>query len=275
MPAQALDAPTLAPPPLDPVPTARHREGALTLMRHALGGPGAAARKLTRLVLGLATYLDGRRIRARLARLEALGHVPRVPTRIQLAVGSIDMLRFWISPAAADYYAQQGIGYGLHQVLRFLDDPLSLTDPLGFLSARDTIIGHLMQVVHANPVYDLQLLESFPDGLDALEEQLEQMLAGTHPRAASIGAIVEEPDYHARLLAFVRDWRRDPETAPLMRSNVSASGEWRALEQTFGQLPTTIRYFASLPTTLTGAARHLRRVRSFPGLPPAEVPSAC
>ena len=70
------------------------------------------------------------------------------------------MLRFWISPNAADYYRSRGIGYGLHQVLRVLDDPLSMTNPLGFLSERDVVVGHLMQVVHANPVYDLELLES-------------------------------------------------------------------------------------------------------------------
>jgi len=33
------------------------------------------------------------------------------------------------------------------------------------------------------------------------------MIAGTHPRARSIGAIIEEPDYHARLLEYVREFR--------------------------------------------------------------------
>ena len=32
-----------------------------------------------------------------------------------------------------------------------------------------------MQVVHLNPVYDLQLLQMFPDGLDELEAQVAAM----------------------------------------------------------------------------------------------------
>ena len=76
----------------------------------------------------------------------------------QLFAGAIDMLRFWISPASADYYRSIGIDYAFHQVLRFLDEPASLGDPIGLFSTRDAIIGHLMQVVHANPRYDLELL---------------------------------------------------------------------------------------------------------------------
>jgi hypothetical protein len=181
-----------------------------------------------------------------------------------MVVGSVDMLRFWISPASAQYYRQIGIDYGFHQLLRFLDEPASLADPVGFFSTREGIIGHLMQVVHANPVYDLQLLRMFDDGLDGLEAELEAMLAGTHPRAGSIGAIVEEPDYHARLLAFVRAWRRDPSVPPMLRSNIEAGG-FGPIERTFGNLPGAMRYFRSLPGDAVGAARHLLTVRAFPG----------
>ena len=80
--------------------------------------------------------------------------------------------------------AAQGISFGFHQLLRVLDDPVSMIDPTGFLSERDTMIGHLMQVTHLNPIYDVQLLQAFPDGLDELERQLEAMLAGRHPRRA-------------------------------------------------------------------------------------------
>jgi hypothetical protein len=219
--------------------------------------------KLTRLAGGLWGYTRGRLLRERLVRLQELGHVEAAPTRVQLLVGSLDMLRFWISPAAADYYEQMGINYWFHTLLRFLDDPLSLTDPVGFLSSRDAIVGHLMQVVHANPVYDLQLLESLPDGLDSLVEQLESMLDGTHPRAASIGAIVEEPDYHRDLLEYVRRWRDDRQTPDFVRSNV-AEGSWDELAQVFGSLTGSMRYFCSLPTTLRGALQHLIRVREFP-----------
>lgn len=244
--------------------TSRRRAGTLALLRQAAGGPRALAGKLGRLARGLSTYLDGPELERRMRRLQALGHLDQLPTRVQLVVGSVDMLRFWIVPASDDYYRQLGISNALHQVLRFLDEPLSLTDPVGLLSSRDAVIGHLMQVVHANPTYDLQLLEMFDDGLDQLELQLEQMLAGTHPRAASIGAIVEEPDYHARLLAHVRAWRADRDAPPLLRSNVAADPAWSALERTFGALPSSMRYFCRMPTTLRGAVRHLLSVRRFP-----------
>jgi hypothetical protein len=228
------------------------------------------AAKVRRLARALSAYADADALDARLSRLQSLGYIERTPTRLQLVVGSIDMLRFWIHPAAADYYADKGIDYTFHQVLRFLDEPASMIDPTGFLSSRDNIIGHLMQVVHANPAYDLQLLESHERGLDELEDQLEQMIAGTHPRAESILAVVEEREYHARLLKFVREYvdHRDAD-APL-RDNVAKDPRWRELEQTFGTLPRAMRYFASLPSTPRAAAWHLLTVRTFTPPPAGE-----
>jgi hypothetical protein len=244
--------------------TARLRERPLTLIRRSLGGPSEVRGKLARLAEIAAGYLDARGLDARLEQLRASGFIERVPSRPQLVAGSIDMLRFWISPAAADYYRAQGINYGFHQLLRFLDEPASLGDPVGFFSTRDGIIGHLMQVVHANPVYDLQLLGMFRDGLDELEAQLEAMMAGTHPRAQAIGAIVEEADYHARLLEFVRAWRKDPTIPPLLRGNVESSEKYNELQKVFGSLTAAMRYFTRLPGDWLGALRHVVSVRDFP-----------
>ena len=247
--------------------THRGRASAWTLIREAAGSPRDVVRKARAFVRGLFAYLDHGQTLARLERLKELGHIDQIPSRIQRVVGSADMLRFWISPNAADYYQSRGIGYGLHQVLRVLDDPLSMSDPLGFLSERDVIVGHLMQVVHANPVYDLQLLESYDGGIDELVLQLREMVAGRHPRQESIGAIVEEGDYHARLLDYTLRWRTDPATESMQRENVLQSPHWSALDATFGSLPTAIAYMCTLPTTWRGAFRHLLTVRSFPGLP--------
>jgi hypothetical protein len=244
--------------------TQRLTASPIRLLRQAAGTPREMAAKVRRLASALAQYADGPALDARLRRLRELGHIERVPTRMQLVVGSIDMLRFWISPAAADYYASKGIDYTFHQVLRLLDDPSSMVDPTGFLSTRDSIIGHLMQVVHANPAYDLQLLESHEGGLEALEAQVEQMIAGTHPRAASIGAIVEEPDYHARLLGFVRDYRTHRDADAPIRDNVAADPRLRELERTFGTLPRAMAYFAQLPETALAGALHVLTVRELP-----------
>jgi hypothetical protein len=242
---------------------ARLREPALRLLRRAAGRPAELRGKLARLGTVLARALDGHTLEARLDELERRGVAARRPTKLQVFVGGVDMLRFWIVPAAADYYGKQGINFRFHQLLRFVEEPASLVDPVGLFSARDGIIAHLLQVVHANPVYDLELLEMFPDGLDELERQIAAMLDGTHPRAAAIGAIVEEKDYHGKLQSFVRDWRRDPTVPPLVRSNIAANPAFAAVERTFGTLRGAMRYFAALPERPLAALRHLLFASEF------------
>jgi hypothetical protein len=236
------------------------------LVAQTAGTPTELLDKGRRLRTALRQYGDAPELARRLARLAERGYLDQlaVPTRLQLVVGAIDMLRFWISPAAAQYYADRGIHYGFHQLLRVLDDPASMIDPTGLLSDQDVIIGHLMQVVHANPCYDLQLLEAHDDGLAELERQVRAIIAGAHPRTASIRAIVEEPDYHQRLLDYVVAYRSDRTAAAPIRANVAADPHWGPIERTFGSLPTTLEYFAKMPKTLAAAARHLIEVRTFP-----------
>lgn len=236
------------------------------LVADAIGGPAAVGGKLRRLARTLRLWLDPGEVRGRLAELERRGFIDRQPSRWQIAFGGIDMLRFVIEPAARDYYRQQGISFGFHQLLRVLDDPVSMIDPTGFLSERDTIIGHVMQVVHLNPVYDLQLLQMFPDGLDELERQVAEMVAGTHPRHRTIGAIVEDPTYHARLLEYVRRYRLDPGTPPLVRAEQTLREDpvFAAAERTFATLPGFIEYCNRLPDGFVTLLRRARAVKRFP-----------
>lgn len=245
--------------------TDRLREPPLRLLRRALGDRPTRHAKFRRLLGSLRHYGDERHVLPRMRQLQASGWIDEIPTRLQRITGAIDMLRFFIVPCAADYYQSRGINFYFHTLLRFLDDPASLTDPTGFNSERDTIIGHVLQVVHANPDYDLQLLASFPDGLQAMEDQVEQILAGTHPRTASILATVEDSNYHARLLEHVRAFRARPLGAPqLLRDNVRDDPHFHRLERTFGELPSAMRYFSRLPRDLPGAIRHVLFVRQFP-----------
>jgi hypothetical protein len=201
-----------------------------------------------------------------MAALEARGLVSGRPSRAQILFGGLDMLRFVITPAARDYYRQKQISFAFHQCLRVLDDPMSMVDPTGLLSDRDTIIGHVMQVVHLNPIYDLELLQMFPDGLEDLERQVEQMVAGTHPRQRTIGAIVEEPDYHARLLDYVRRYRRDASTPQLVRRDQTLRSDptFAVAERTFATLPGFLAYCRRLPRSPLALARRLLAVRAFP-----------
>ncbi|MSP74062.1 MAG: hypothetical protein EXR76_18170 [Myxococcales bacterium] len=250
---------------MDPRTTAPLRRTAapLTLALRAAGPPSMWVGKTSRLALAVAAYGQTAETRRRLRRLAAMGVIHEIPTSVQLTVGAIDMMRFWIAPAAAQYYGQKELSFTFHQVLRFLDEPASLTDPLGLLSTRDSIIGHLMQVVHASALYDLQLLTMFDDGLDGLEAQLIDLIEGRHARSVSIAAIIEESDYHARLLGYVRTYRMDPTGPSLRRSNVEDDPRFAALEETFGSMTDAFDYFTTLPTSVRGAVSHLRSVKVF------------
>lgn len=246
--------------------TLRMTASPLTLLRTALGGPREIAGKLRRVARTARLYLSPTEIDARLATLEERGFIDQRPTRLQILFGGLDMVRFVIEPAARDYYTQRGISFGFHQVLRALDDPVSIIDPTGFLSARDTIVGHIMQVVHLNPIYDLQLLQMFPDGLENLEQQVTAMVDGTHPRHKTIGAVVEDPEYHARLLEYVRAYRADPDTPQLVREEQSLRNDPRfaAAEKQFATLPGFIQYCNRLPTSPITLARRLRTLHEYP-----------
>jgi len=253
----------------DPEPGASARrqiEPALRLVRDAIGGPREIGGKVRRVGRTLSLWLSGDEIRRRLDRLESLGFIRRRPGRAQLCFGALDMLRFVIEPASRDYYRQRGVHFGFHQLLRWLDDPVSLLDPTGFVSDRETIVGHLMQVVHLNPVYDLQLIQMFPDGLEDLERQVQAMVDGTHPRARTIGAVVEDPGYHARLLDYVRRYRANPATPPLLREEqtLRADPHFAAAEHTFATLPGYVDYCNRLPTSVFALWRRLRSVEKFP-----------
>jgi hypothetical protein len=246
--------------------TLRQTASPWTLVRTAVGGPREVAGKLRRIGRTARLWFDRPELERRFAALEQRGLLRARPTRLQIAFGSLDMFRWVITPAARDYYRQRGISFGFHQLLRVLDDPMSMIDPSGLLSDRDTIVGHVMQVVHLNPIYDLQLVQMFDDGLEDLERQVEAMLAGRHPRARTISAIVEEPGYHARLLDYVRRYRADPRTAPLVRQEQTLRGDpaYDAAERTFATLPGFTDYCARLPTGLSALLQRARRVRRFP-----------
>ncbi len=243
---------------------ARFRESKWTLIRRTIGDREAIRGKVERALHALANYAFPSRIRGRLHKLRELGHVERVPNRTQMIFGSLDMFRHFIVPCAADYYRSKDITFSFHALLRFLDDPASMMDPTGFMSHRDAIIGHLMQVTHADPIYDLQLLALYDGGLDELERQIEQMIAGTHPRTESIGAIIEDPSYHGRLLAHVREFRADPDHCkPLRRENIEGNPRFQDIAETFGNLYTAIEYFASLPSTPLAAFLRFLKTRTF------------
>jgi hypothetical protein len=253
--------------------TKRLSQPPLQLLREAAGGPAEQADKLRRLARTLRLATDGAELDRRFELLAARGLAPQRPTRPQLFVGGLDMLRLLLSPAARDYYGTLGISFGFHQLLRVLDDPVSMIDATGLFSDRDTIVGHLLQVVHFNPVYDLQLIQMFPDGLEDLEAQVTAMVAGIHPRQRTIGAIVEDPHYHARLLEYVRRYRERPDATPPIRpeSTLRSRPEFARIEECFATLPAFLAYCCRLPTRPRALAAQLLRGELYEPAAGAEV----
>jgi hypothetical protein len=241
-------------------PTDRLKQAPLRLMLRAIGPPGVVLNKTQRFIITLFNtfYLPAQT--KRLKRLKEIGFIEKIPSQKQLWFGAYDMLRYFISPGAASYYKTRGINFTFHQVLRFLNDPSGISDPIGIRVPRDTIICHLLEVVHANPVYDLQLLDQFEDGLVEMEKQTAQMLEGSHPRYRSITAITEDPNYHQRLLSYVRQYRRDPSVQQMVRASGDARSNPNFLlaECMFGTLPSAFRYFNRLPDDFSALLRHAR-----------------
>lgn len=156
--------------------TDRLRQNPLKLMVRAIGSPKVILNKTGRFAVTLFNTFYYPAMHKRLKRLQQIGFIDRIPSQKQLWFGAYDMLRHFISPGAASYYKTKNINFAFHQVLRFLNDPSGISDPIGIRVPRDTIICHLLEVVHANPVYDLQLLDQFEDGLEEMEKQTQQML---------------------------------------------------------------------------------------------------
>lgn len=249
--------------------TARMTSSPLRLLVAAVGGRRAVAGKLRRVAQTARIWLDAGEVDRRLHSLAERGLLDASrppPSRLQLYFGGLDQLRWVIVPGARDYYAQRGISFALHQVLRWLDDPVSVIDPSGLFSLRETITGHVLQVVHLDPVYDLELLQMWPTGLADFEAEIAAMIAGAHPRAATIGAVIEDATYHERLLAYVRAYRADPTTAPLRREVASAGQDpqFVAAAATFAALPGYLDWCQGLPTSLPGLLLRFARVRRFP-----------
>ena len=86
-------------------------------------------------------------------------------------------------------------------------------------------------------------------------------------RGSSIGAIVEEPDYHASLLDYTRAFRADPAQAERMRrDNLTQDSPFYAAGMTFGGMGPAMDYFAAMPKGPVRGLWRLLRFRAFPGI---------
>jgi hypothetical protein len=234
-------------------PTWRGRSR-LSLLRDVLGGWSRTWDRVRQLAGLLSGYLFPRRVRARLERLRALGHVAVVPTLPQLLVAARDQMMLGASAETKLFYRSQGIPWVFHNLRRFLSGPATMLDPVGLFSPRDAIIHHVLQTFHRHPVYDLVLLRGHLDGLEEMQRQAEQVRAGTHPHQRALASLIEDGGYHARLPDDVAAFRADPfiRPRPVPPGLVADPYLMLAMDQ-FKDLRGFTNYAARLDAGLAGA----------------------
>jgi len=171
----------------------------LALLRDVMGGVRENLDKLRQLASLVSAFFRPRLVRRRLERLRALGHVDAVPTIGQLLVAGRDQMMVGAAEDTKIFYRAQGIPWVFHNVRRFLSGPATMLDPIGLFAPREAIVHHVLQTFHRHPVYDLVLLRAHDGGVEALEREARQSVAGTHPHQRALTSLIEDGSYHARL----------------------------------------------------------------------------
>lgn len=182
----------------------------LNELRTAIGTPSEAAAKTLGFARTVIALLNGRERRRRLQRLYDTDTVDVIPTNWQLVQGAWRMYVDFILPTNVQFYAHYEVDHHWHQLLRVLDAPDTMIDPIGLGLSLDTLVTHMVQVVHTSIGYDMALLEMWDDGFDRLEEELVLVISGTHPRQEAIEALLEKPGYPELLLQALTRYREDP-----------------------------------------------------------------
>lgn len=206
------------------------------------------------------------------------GLLARVPTRWQLVQGTIEMTPFVLSADATAEKRYDGAILG-HPVLR---QPLIFgavgldhlrTGPA--LGARfASVCKHLHLTYHQGmPVFDLQLIQTHPDGLARFRARTEELIEGASPRARRLNALVawilpRAADYYREFLGsdgwIARGERLDyptPEQAgsPLAPEHYSLVGFLEYCARVFPATPRELPLARQPAHLLRLAGRRFRR----------------
>jgi hypothetical protein len=111
------------------------------------------------------------------------------------------------------FYRDQGVPWVFHNLRRVISGPATMADPIGLFSPRDAIVHHVLQTFHRHPIYDLVLLRAHEGGLEELERQASQIVAGTHPHQRALTSLIEDGAYHERLPREIAVFQADPHVA--------------------------------------------------------------
>jgi hypothetical protein len=184
--------------------------GNLRLLADVVGGFRLNLDKIVQLVGFLVALVRPKLVHARLERLRQLGHIEVVPSLAQLLVAGRDQMIVSASTETKLFYKSQGIPWVFHNVRRFISGPATVLDPIGLFTPRDAIVEHVLQTFHRHPVYDFVLLRAHERGVEEMEKQASQIVAGTHPHQRALTSLIEDGSYHARLVGDIAAFRADP-----------------------------------------------------------------
>ncbi len=138
------------------------------------------------------------------------GMLARVPSRWQVSVGWLAMLPITLSESERERARSRRTWMGQiprRALFQVLYEPRQLWVDTGLRQRPEQIVRHLLSVYHEDAFlgYDLQLLQSHPDGLARLREEARRVASGRTRWAGYLEAVTSWPGYHARLAELAEE----------------------------------------------------------------------
>lgn len=159
------------------------------------------------------------------------GLLRAVPSLWQTRVGWAAMLPVTLSESERERARSRSTWLGqipIRVPLQVLYSPHQIFADTGLFQPVSRIVRHLVSVYHEDAFlgYDLQLLQSHPEGLRALAEEAERIARDPGLLSRGLRALVGYPGYHRGLVALADRASRDeyPDTLDLDTRFVSLVG---------------------------------------------------
>lgn len=155
----------------------------------------------------------------------------QVPTRHQVRMAAFRMVPDVISPYDDEPLRYGGTELGPYPVKRFLhilrEIGIGQADSTaGFAICLNAVAKHTLLTLHpgVNPVYDLQLMQTHPGGLDYFEELTKRVYGREDDEAKRISSLAERiiPNpmiYHRRMFDFIAQAREFEYPTDQLRSD--------------------------------------------------------
>lgn len=148
------------------------------------------------------------------------GYLKRVPTPWQVKVGWFAMLPVTLSESDRERERSRSTLMGqvpIRVPLQILYNPRQLFVDTGLTNRPEHIVRHVLSVYHEDAFlgYDLQVLQSHPNGLALLREEASKVVEGRTLWAPYLRRLVGWPGYHARLVELAEDAERFTYPDPL------------------------------------------------------------